>query len=46
MMVAPFENIHIYNALAAALQVKPAPNDGDPRVAEPLLAAGFAASSR
>jgi predicted AlkP superfamily pyrophosphatase or phosphodiesterase len=46
MMVAPFENIHIYDALATVLQVKPARNDGDPRVTEALLAAGFAASSR
>jgi predicted AlkP superfamily pyrophosphatase or phosphodiesterase len=46
MMVAPFEAIHIYDALAEALHVKPARNDGDPRVTEALLAAGFAASSR
>jgi predicted AlkP superfamily pyrophosphatase or phosphodiesterase len=46
MMVAPFENIHVYDALAAALQIKPARNDGDPRMIESLLSGGFAASSR
>jgi predicted AlkP superfamily pyrophosphatase or phosphodiesterase len=35
--VAPFENVHIYNALAAALGVKPAPNDGDVVVADKLV---------
>jgi predicted AlkP superfamily pyrophosphatase or phosphodiesterase len=46
MTVAPFENIHVYDILAAALQIKPARNDGDPRVIESLLSGGFAASSR
>jgi len=38
VVVAPFENIHIYDALAAALHLTPAPNDGDPAVAATLLA--------
>jgi predicted AlkP superfamily pyrophosphatase or phosphodiesterase len=37
--VPAFENVHLYNALAAALAVQPAPNDGDPAVARTLLAA-------
>jgi predicted AlkP superfamily pyrophosphatase or phosphodiesterase len=37
VVVPPFENVHLYNALAAALHVKPAPNDGDPRIARQLL---------
>jgi predicted AlkP superfamily pyrophosphatase or phosphodiesterase len=36
-VVPPFENVHIYNALAAALDIPPAPNDGDPAVAGRLL---------
>jgi predicted AlkP superfamily pyrophosphatase or phosphodiesterase len=32
-----FENIHIYNALARALGVTPAPNDGDPAIARRFL---------
>jgi predicted AlkP superfamily pyrophosphatase or phosphodiesterase len=35
--VPPFENIHIYGALARVLGLTPATNDGDPRVAESLL---------
>lgn len=35
--VPPFENVHIYNALAAALQVVPATNDGDCFVANKLV---------
>jgi len=35
--VPPFENVHIYNALAEVLGVKPAANDGDARVARSLL---------
>lgn len=35
--VPPFENIHIYGALARVLGLTPAANDGDPRVAESLL---------
>jgi predicted AlkP superfamily pyrophosphatase or phosphodiesterase len=36
-VVPSFENVHVYNALAAALGVMPAPNDGDPAVARLLL---------
>jgi predicted AlkP superfamily pyrophosphatase or phosphodiesterase len=36
--VPAFENVHIYNALSAAIGVTPAPNDGDPAVADRLLA--------
>jgi len=35
--VPAFENVHVYNALAAALAVRPAPNDGDAAVARTLL---------
>lgn len=35
--VPAFQNIHIYNALAAALGVTPAANDGDPAIALALL---------
>lgn len=35
--VRPFENVHIYNALAQILGVPPAPNDGNPAVARSLL---------
>jgi hypothetical protein len=35
--VQRFENVHIYNALAAVLKVTPAANDGDPVVARTLL---------
>lgn len=35
----PFETVHVYTALAGALGVTPAPNDGDPRVAERLMSA-------
>jgi predicted AlkP superfamily pyrophosphatase or phosphodiesterase len=35
--VPAFENVHIYNALAAAVGVTPAPNDGDSAVARSLL---------
>lgn len=35
--VPAFENVHVYNALARALGVTPARNDGDPTVAEALL---------
>ena len=34
--VPAFESVHVYNALAAALKVPPAPNDGDPAVARRL----------
>ncbi len=32
-----FELIHVYNFLCALLELKPAPNDGDPRVTEEFL---------
>jgi predicted AlkP superfamily pyrophosphatase or phosphodiesterase len=35
--VPPFENVHIYDALSEVLGVRPAPNDGDPRIARSLL---------
>lgn len=36
-VVAPFESVDIYNVLARVLGVAPAPNDGDPDVANRLL---------
>ena len=35
--VPAIENVHLYNAMATALGVKPAPNDGDMAVARRLL---------
>ena len=35
--VPPFENVHIYNALALVLRLTPAGNDGDMNVARTLL---------
>lgn len=35
--VNPFENIHIYNVMTKILGLKPAPNDGDNRLARILL---------
>jgi hypothetical protein len=35
--IPAFENVHIYNGLARALGVTPAPNDGDPAVAQRFL---------
>ena len=35
--VPPFENVHIYDAMARVLGIRPAPNDGDPGVARSLL---------
>jgi predicted AlkP superfamily pyrophosphatase or phosphodiesterase len=35
--VPPFENVHIYDALAKILGVTPAKNDGDPQIAQTLL---------
>ena len=32
------ENVHIYNLLCATLNLKPAPNDGDDRLVEKVLA--------
>jgi predicted AlkP superfamily pyrophosphatase or phosphodiesterase len=41
-----FENVNVYNALAAALGVEPAPNDGDPGVAMALLRAAHPVPER
>jgi hypothetical protein len=35
--VPPFENVSVYNVLAAILGITPAPNDGDAAVAKLLL---------
>jgi len=35
--VPAFENVHVYDALAAVLGLTPAPNDGDPAVGRSLL---------
>jgi predicted AlkP superfamily pyrophosphatase or phosphodiesterase len=35
--IDPVENVHIYNLLCAALQLKPAPNDGDDRLVHAFL---------
>jgi predicted AlkP superfamily pyrophosphatase or phosphodiesterase len=37
VIVPAMENVHVYNALAMALGVRPAPNDGDINVARRLL---------
>jgi predicted AlkP superfamily pyrophosphatase or phosphodiesterase len=37
VVLQPFENIHIYDALAQVLGVEPAKNDGDPAVARSML---------
>lgn len=37
--LAPFENVHLYGALIAALGLTPAANDGDPKLARSLLRA-------
>jgi predicted AlkP superfamily pyrophosphatase or phosphodiesterase len=37
VVLPPFENVHIYDALAVALGVMPAKNDGDPAVARSML---------
>ncbi|MEO6875976.1 MAG: ectonucleotide pyrophosphatase/phosphodiesterase [Opitutaceae bacterium] len=37
VVVDPVENIHIYNLLCAALQLTPAPNDGDDRLVKAFL---------
>lgn len=36
--IQPVENVHIYNLLCATLGLKPAPNDGDDRLAKKVLA--------
>lgn len=35
--IDPVENVHVYNLLCATLGLKPAPNDGDDRLAEKIL---------
>ncbi|MCC6415312.1 MAG: alkaline phosphatase family protein [Opitutaceae bacterium] len=35
--IPPFENIHVYDLLCAALGIQPAPNDGDHRLASEVL---------
>jgi predicted AlkP superfamily pyrophosphatase or phosphodiesterase len=37
LVVAPFENVHVYNLLCAILKLTPAPNDGDPAVIRGFL---------
>ena len=37
VVLPPFQNIHIYDALAEALGVAPAKNDGDPAIARTML---------
>ena len=37
VVVKPFENVSLYNVLARVLGVRPAPNDGDPKVVKRLL---------
>lgn len=36
-VIDPVENVHIYNLLCAALQLKPASNDGDDRLVRAML---------
>lgn len=36
-VIQPFENIHLYNLLCAVIGLKPAPNDGDDRLAKSVL---------
>ena len=37
VVLPPLENIHIYDALAGALGITPARNDGDPATAREIL---------
>lgn len=37
ILVDRFESVHIYNLLASLLDIKAAPNDGNPSIIEPLL---------
>jgi predicted AlkP superfamily pyrophosphatase or phosphodiesterase len=37
LVVAPFENVHIYDLLCAVLKLTPAANDGDPEVTRGFL---------
>lgn len=36
-LIGPFDNIHVYNLVCAILGLKPAPNDGDDRLARAAL---------
>jgi predicted AlkP superfamily pyrophosphatase or phosphodiesterase len=36
-VIPEFENVHIYNLLCAATELKPAPNDGDDRLVKAVL---------
>ncbi|MGC3960416.1 MAG: hypothetical protein QM813_21555 [Verrucomicrobiota bacterium] len=36
-VIAPVENIHVYNLLCATLGLTPAPNDGDDRLTRKVL---------
>jgi predicted AlkP superfamily pyrophosphatase or phosphodiesterase len=46
LVVAPFENIHIYDFLCAVLKLTPAKNDGNPAVAKAWLVADDRRRSR
>ena len=37
ILVDRFESVHVYNLLASLLDIKAAPNDGNPSIIEPLL---------
>lgn len=37
VVIDPVENVHIYNLMCAALNLKPAPNDGDDRLVKAAL---------
>jgi alkaline phosphatase D len=37
IFVDRFESVHVYNLLASLLDIKAAPNDGNPSIIEPLL---------
>jgi alkaline phosphatase D len=37
VLVAPFENIHVYEFMCALLGLSPAKNDGDPAVTRDML---------
>jgi predicted AlkP superfamily pyrophosphatase or phosphodiesterase len=45
LRIPPIESVHLYELMARALGLAPAPNDGDPEVVRPLLAAPAARSS-
>ena len=46
LVVAPFENIHIYDFLCAVLKLTPAKNDGNPAVAKAWFVADDRRRSR